>query len=32
MTEREVYEKFANLSKKDLNNKIIKAFTSEILS
>ena len=32
MTERKIYEKFSNLSEEELNTKVIKIFTSEIMS
>ena len=32
MTEREIYKKFDNLSENELNTKVIKIFTSEIMS
>ena len=32
MTEREVYEKFDNLNEEELNTKVIKIFTSEMMS
>ena len=32
MTEREIYKEFDNLSKKELNTKIIKKLMSEMMS
>ena len=32
MTEREIYKKFGNLSEDELNTKVIKIFTSEMIS